>query len=175
MDTRKLLSVLIGISVTLLLSVNSIPTVYAADNDNVNVTCYGSYLECNIVNLSWDIGTVQMSTSYWTNDTDTLHVETHNSTAGTNIDFEMAISADAADWNRIWPENETTEADGYRLNTTSDAWVSQAGMNISVYADVDDNFAPGDNVTLDMRFDSPTSTTTGAQQTITLNGKVTVH
>lgn len=173
-NAKKYVAVILGL--LLLVFLGQIPVVLSTDNDNFSVTMSGAYLEVNIVNASWDIGTVQMSTSYWTNETsETQTADTHNCTAGTNIDFEMVISADAATWYTVWAENATTGADQYKLNATSDSWVAQTALNVTTYADVDDNFDPANNVSFDLRFDSPTSTTTGTQQTITLNGKVTVH
>lgn len=173
---EKAIVLVISFLVTMCLMPTSFDRVQAADSDNFNVTMSGAYLECNIINASWDIGTVQMSTSYWTNETtETQTADTHNSTAGTNLDFEMVISSDATTWYTVWAENFTTGADQYKLNGTSDIWVTQTAINITNYADVDDNFDPANNVSFDLRFDSPTSTTTGTQQTITLNGKVTVH
>ena len=177
MGTKKSIALLMGILVALCLTPSAFynEPVQAADNDNFAVTAYGAYLECNIVNTTWAIGTVQMSASYWTNNTDTIVVDTHNCTAGTNIDFPMVISADAATWYTVWATNWTTGANQYKLRATSDTWVTNASLNLTTYADVDDNFDPANNVSLDLRFDSPTSTTTGIQQTITLNGKVEVH
>jgi hypothetical protein len=147
-----------------------------ADNDNFNVTMYGWYLECNIINASWIIGTVNMSDSYWTNQTgQTEKADTHNSTTGLTLDFEMYISVDATDWKTVWAENYTTGPNQYKLNASSDSWVAQTALNVTTYADVKTIFAPSANATFDLRFDAPTSTTTGAAQTITLNGKVTIH
>ena len=175
MGTKKGIALLIGVLIVICLTPTASYSVQAADNDNFNVTMYGSYLEVNIINVSWDIGVVQMSASYWTNISSTIHVETYNCTPGVNIDFPMVISSDAATWYTVWAENWTTGANQYKLNATSDAWTTQTALNLTTYADVDDNFDPANNVTLDLRFDSPTSTTTGVQQSITLNGKVEVH
>lgn len=152
-----------------------------ADNDNFLVTMTGQYLECNIINASWVVGEgtprrVLMSHHYWTNETgETEKAETYNSTPGNNLDFEMVISSDAATWYTVWAENYTTGADQYKLNASSDAWTGQAALNVTTYADVKANFDPGDNATFDLRFDAPTSTTTGVGQSTTLNGKVTIH
>lgn len=174
MNTKKWTVFLVAVLFTMFMV--SVPNTMGADNDNFDVTCSGAYLECNILNASWDIGVVQMSTSYWTNETsETQDAETYNSTAGVNLDFEMVISSDAAVWYTVWAENYTTGADQYKLNATSDVWTTQAALNVTTYADVDSDFDPANNVSFDLRFDSPTSTTTGAQQTVTLNGKVTVH
>jgi hypothetical protein len=150
--------------------------VKANDNDNFLVTMYGYYLECNIINASWDIGTVLMSHSNWTNEThETEKADTHNSTTGLTLDFEMVISVDGTDWKTVWSQNYTTGPNQYKLNASSDSWSTQNALNVSTYADVKTIFAPSDNATFDLRFDSPTSTNTGAGQSITLNGKVTLH
>lgn len=177
--TKKTISFFIGVLIAICLT----PTTYevqAADNDNFAVTMNGAYLECNIDNTTWAIGTVTMSTTYWTNGTETslnvsINVDTNNCTAGTNIDFPMAISSDAATWKTVWDINFTTGPDQYKLNATSDCFATQVALNLTTYADVDDDFDPANNVTLDLRFASPTSTTTGVGQSITLNGKVEVH
>lgn len=150
-------------------------TVQADDNDTFLVTMSGGYLECNIINASWDIGVVAMNNHYWTNETDeTEKAETYNSTAGVNLDFEMVISSDAADWKTVWAQNYTTGANKYKLNATSNVWVAQTALNVTTYADVKTGFAPAANATFDLRFDAPVSTTTGSAQSITLTGKVTV-
>lgn len=176
MIAKKIVSLLIAGIVTFCLTPAFFQNVEGLDNDNFLVTMSGRYLECNIINASWNIGTVTMSNNYWTNETgETEKAETYNSTAGTNLDFEMVISADAATWYTVWSTNYTTGADQYKLNASSDAWVGQTALNVTTYADVKANFAPAANATFDLRFDSPTSTTTGVGQSITLNGKVTIH
>lgn len=176
MNTKKLIALVIS---GLLFGCTTPYLVFSGrglDNDDFLVTMSGSYLEINIENASWNIGTVDMSTSYWTNETgETQNASTWNSTAGTNLDFEMVISVDAATWYTVWVGNYTTGANQYKMNASSDVWVSQEELNVTTYVDVASNFDPAVNVTFDLRFDSPTSTTTGAQQTVTLNGKVTIH
>lgn len=162
---------MLTVSLTGIISNNNSP-VSAADNDNFTVTASGAYLECNIVNASWAIGTVEMSHSYWTNETsETELADTHNCTSGTNIDFEMTVSANPADWSVA----ASPGADAFRMNASSDSWVSEIAMQLTAYGDVKSNFDPANNASFDLRFDAPTSTSTGAVQTITLNGRVTVH
>lgn len=173
---QKLMAFVIGVMVAICFFPTMFMNVRADDNDTFLVTMYGSYLECNIVNASWDVGVVQMSKSYWTNETgETQKAETYNSTAGVNLDFEMVISSDAATWYTVWAGNYTTGPDQYKLNASDDSWTGQTALNLTTYAEVQANFDPSANVTFDLRFDAPTSTTTGEQQTVTLNGKVTVH
>lgn len=164
------------ISVMLTVFVAAIPNTMGTDNDDFTVTASGAYLECNIINASWAIGNVAMSTSYWTNKTsETQTVDVWNCTQGTNIDFEMVISSNPTTWFTVWAGNHTTGADQYKLNATNDTWTTQNELNLTTYADIALDHDPATNVSFDLRFDSPTSTTTGVSQTITLNGKVTVH
>lgn len=153
------------------------PMVSGASSDTFAVTASGAYLEIQILNASWAIGTVAMSTSYWTNETsETLLALTYNSTGGTNLDYEMAITGEATTWFTVWAENMSTGADQYKINASNDTWVAlDTALNFTTYTDVDADFDPTDNVTFDLRFDTPTSTTTGVTQTVTLTGKVTVH
>ncbi|MBE3122959.1 MAG: hypothetical protein IMZ58_12255 [Thermoplasmata archaeon] len=170
-ELNKILVLVIGGLLTVCTMPGVFLVVKGLDNDTFLVTMSGAYLECNIINASWAIGTVEMSHSYWTNASQTERADTSNSTDGNNLDFEMTVSTDAA----TWDVNAAPAADKYQMNASSDSWVSEMKFQLTVYGDVKANFAPDDNATFDLRFDSPTSTTTGTQQTITLNGKVTVH
>lgn len=166
---KKILILLLGASLMASFS----GYVVALDSDTFTVTASGAYLECNIVNTTWAIGNVNMSGHYWTNATGkTQLAETYNCTAGVNIDFEMTVSTDAA----VWDVAAAPTADKYGLNASSDSWAAMnEGLELASYSDVKSNFAPGDNASFDLRFDAPTSTSTGATQTITLTGKVTTH
>lgn len=151
----------------------------AADNDTLAVTFSGSYLECNIINATWAIGIVNMSAvtpHYWTNHTgETEEADVWNCTQGTNVDFEMAITVNPATWLPVYFGNFTTGADKFKLNASDDAWVTQMALENTTYHDVANNHDPATNITFDLRFDSPTSTSTGAAQSLTLTGKVTIH
>ena len=172
---RKYISLIVGMLV--LTCFFSMPVFAGVDDDNLNVTCYGSYLELNIINVSWDIGVVQMSTSYFTNETsETQDGDTHNCTPAVMIDFSMVISAEPSVWNTIWRGNETTGPNLFSINASSDVWVaSNEQLNLTTYYDVESNFDPANNVTFDLKLKTPTSSTTGSLQTIVLNGKVEVH
>lgn len=169
---NKIFAIVIGS----LLAVCTMPGMFLVvrglDNDTFLVTMSGAYLECNIINASWAIGTVEMSHSYWTNASQTERADTSNSTTGTDLDFEMTVSTDGVTW-KIFT---VPGADKYQMNASSDSWATQMKFGVvGAYGDVKADFAPDDNVTFDLRFDSPTSTTTGATQSLTLNGKVTAH
>ena len=148
-------------------------TAQGADNDNFLVTMSGRYLEVNIINASWNIGTVLMSHSYWTNASQTQTADVTNCTQGTNIDFEMTIGTDSSTG---WSHDVAPGANKYRLNASGNTWSTQVNLDLTpTYADVDANHNPVADILFDLRFDSPVSTTTGAAQSITLNGKVTIH
>jgi len=170
-EFNKILSLIVGGLLTVCMMPGLVLTVRGLDSDTFLVTMSGSYLECNIINASWNIGTVAMSNSYWTNETgETERADTSNSTAGTNLDFEMTVSTDAVTWNI----DTAPGANKYQMNATSNNWTGQVKLQSVVYGDVRANFAPASNVFFDLRFDSPTSTTVGATQSITLTGKVTI-
>lgn len=172
---NKRLAILVaGLLLAFIALVPSAP-VPAADNDTLDVTFSGAYLECNIINATWAIGTVQMSTSYWTNSSDTQVADVTNCTQGTNIDFEMNISTSPATWYSVWFANVTTGADQFKLNASDDVWTTQTALENTTRHDVANNHDPVADITFDLRFDSPTSTTTGAAQSMTLTGIVTIH
>lgn len=165
----------------LLLFICMIPgnSVSAADSDTMTVTFSGAYLECNILNATWAIGTVNMSAitpHYWTNASgETQTADVTNCTPGSNIDYEMAITVNPATWLPVYFGNFTTGADSYKLNASDDSWVTQMALENTTYHDVADNHDPVADIAFDMRFDTPSSTSTGAAQSMTLTGKVTIH
>lgn len=173
MKMSKIMAIVIGG----LLAVCTMPglflTAQGADNDNFTVTMSGRYLEVNIINASWSIGTVLMSHSYWTNASKTQTADVTNSTQGTNIDFEMTISTDSITG---WSHGTTPGPNVYRMNASGNTWSTQANLDLTpTYADVHADHDPVADILFDLRFDSPTSTTTGVSQSLTLNGKVTIH
>ena len=174
MNNRKLLALFVGLLMTTFLGAT--PVVFSANNDDLAVTCYGAYLEVDIGNTTWNIGYVAMSANYWTNETGhTQKAVTCNSTEGTYIDYEMNV-VNATIW---MINNSAIGANIVMFNVSNHTWDATAGginvtLNLS-YMDVQNNFDPNINCTFDIRFSSPSSTTTGTNQSFTLNGKVTVH
>lgn len=141
-----------------------VPIINAGTSDTFTITVTGEYLECNILEDSWAIGTVAMSSSSWTNETgDTLNADIDNSTV--NVDFRLQITSDAA----IWSSGSPPAADIYRLNASINTWSSQIQVTGSATTIVSGTQT---DQPFDLRFDAPTSTTTGQEQTITVTGSV---
>lgn len=144
------------------------PIIYADTSDTFNITVTGEYIECNIIEDSWAIGVVAMSSSSWTNETsDTLNADIDNSTV--NVDFRLQITSDAATWSSS-SSGSPPAADAYRLNASANAWSTQIQVISASVATLVSGTQT--DQTFDLRFDAPTSTTTGQQQTITVTGSV---
>lgn len=142
------------------------PIINADTSDTFTITVTGEYIECNIIEDSWAIGTVAMSSSSWTNETgDTLNADIDNSTV--NVDFRLQITSDAAEWSAS-TTGSPPAADTYRLNASVNTWSTQIQViTASVVTLVSGTLT---DQTFDLRFDAPTSTTTGQQQSITVTG-----
>ena len=163
----KILSA-IGILISLTLLVIS-PTILADATDTFTVTVTGEYIECNIVEATWSVNSgtpVVMSTSYDTTGGGTLNADTSSSSVA--IDLKLQITADAATWSAAIAA-AAPAADTYRLNASTDAFVAHDVQIITASATtISSGIAAGQDETFDLRFDSPTSTTTGVQQSITV-------
>ena len=155
-----------AIIISFLLFATNIITADTSDTFDITVT--GEYLECNIIEDSWAVGVVSMSSSSWTNETgDTLNADIDNSTV--DVDFQLQISSDAATWASCGVGG-SPGADIYRLNASADSWSTQIQLitasetTLVSSTQVDQAF--------DLRFDAPTSTTTGQPQSITITASV---
>lgn len=140
-------------------------------NDTFDITVTGEYLWIDITNATWVIGTVALSTSIWTNQTSiTFIADIDNCTV--NTDLSLQITTDGATWN----DAAAPGADEYRLNASIDTWaadndlVSEASLNT-----ISTNIVAGQNETFDLRFDTPTSSTTGTSQSITVTATIAKH
>jgi hypothetical protein len=158
----------IGILISMILLVIS-PTILAGTTDTFTVTVTGEYIECNIIQATWSVngGTpVLMSTSYDTTGGSTLTADTSNSSVA--IDLKLQITGAAADWTAATSGNDPA-ADTYRLNASTDSFVAHdVQILLASQTTISSGIVAGQDETFDLRFDSPTSTTTGVQQTITL-------
>jgi hypothetical protein len=157
-----------GILITLIILLIS-PTILADTTDTFTVTVTGEYIECNIIQATWSVngGTpVLMSTSYDTTSGDTFTADTSNSSVA--IDLKLQITGAAATWTAATSGNGPG-ADTYRLNASTDTFnVHDVQILLASQTTISSSIAAGQDETFDLRFDSPTSTTTGVQQTITL-------
>lgn len=164
---------LIMVMVSLMLVMAIVSVVDAAEDDDMVVTARGEYLYVVFDNATYDFGTCNAGTSTWTNETGKTQLVITNQTTVT-FDFEMKITTDAETWTVSLDIPPVAGADMYVLNASSDSWATQVAINTTAYYDVESNVAAETNVTFDFRFDAPTSSSTGVQQSITVNGKVTI-
>jgi len=132
----------------------------------------GEYIWMEITPTQWNIGTVQMGASYWTNSSNTFTCVKDNCTVYT--DLSLQITNDAADWSAATSGNGPG-ADVYRLNASSDSWSTEHQIVTASDTVIASNIPPTQNQTFDLRFDSPTSSTTGDQQTITITATLAKH
>ena len=145
--------------------------VDAATSDTFDITVTGEFIWIDITNASWVIGTITMSTSVWTNETAIAFIaDMDNCTVAT--DLKLQITVDGADWTATTTGNDPA-ADTYRLNSSIDpAWGNENETLTGVATTISSNIAVGNNESFDLRFDTPTATTTGDQQSITVTASV---
>ena len=145
----------------------------SADNttDTFDITVTGEYLWIDITNATWEIGIMPLSDSRYTNETGiTFIADIDNCTV--NTDLSLQITTDGATWN----DATAPDADEYRLNASIDVWVAdddnvaEASPNT-----ISSGITAGQNESFDLRFDSPTSSTTGTGQSITLTATIAKH
>jgi len=157
-----------GILISFILLMIS-PAILADTTDTFTVTVTGEYIECNIVEASWSVNSgtpVVMSTSYDTTGGGTLNADTSSSSVA--IDLKLQITGAAATWSAATTGNAPA-ADTYRLNASTDAFVAHdVQILLASQTTISSGIAAGQDETFDLRFDSPTSTTTGVQQTVTV-------
>lgn len=156
-----------GILILLILLVIS-PTILADTTDTFTVTVTGEYIECNILEASWSVNSgtpVLMSTSYDTTGGDTLTADTSNSSIA--IDLKLQITASAATWSAA-TSGSVPAADTYRINASIDSLSTSIQILTASQTTISSGISAGQDQLFDLRFDSPTSTTTGVEQTITL-------
>lgn len=150
-----------------LLLITQFVTTGTADqtSDTFNITVTGEYLWIDITNATWAIGTVATSSSTYTNETGKTFIADMDNTT-VNTDLKLQITNDGADWNAATSGNGP-DADTYRLNASIDLWNAENQIVTASATTISTNIAAGNNETFDLRFDAPTSTSTGAQQSIT--------
>ncbi len=156
-----------GILISLILLMIS-PAILADTTDTFTVTVTGEYIECNILEASWSVNSgtpVLMSTSYNTTGGGTLNADTSDSSVAINLILQ--ITSDAATWSAATTGN-VPAADTYRFNASIDTFSTSVQILTGSETTISAGIAAGQDETFDLRFDSPTSTTTGVQQTITL-------
>jgi hypothetical protein len=138
--------------------------------DTFDITVTGEYLWIDITNATWAIGDIAYSTSTWTNETGvTFIADIDNCTV--NTDVKLQITGAASDWS----DGTTAAADTYRLNASTDDWSTEINVKSASETVVQSDVNEGQNCTFDLRFDSPTTSSTGDEQTITITATVQKH
>jgi len=158
---------------TMLLSLA--PTMVTADqtSDTFTITVQGEYLYIEITPDTWDIGLVSMGSSTYSNTTGP-YFTADTSDTNVNIDLKLQITNQGSDWSAATSGNGPG-ADTYRLNASSDNWVTEYQIVTASPTTIATNIPPTQNQTFDLRFDAPTSTSTGDQQTITITATLIKH
>ena len=88
---------------------------------------------------------------------------------------DVTITNDGADWTATVAAQDPG-ADLYRLNSSIDTWVADENLILLASAvTISSDITLGTNETFDLRFDAPTSTTVGVQQSITVTASVIKH
>jgi hypothetical protein len=142
-------------------------------SDTFTITATGEWIWLEINNASWAIGTVSMSQSYWTNATGAGDKEFHGEKSNCTVttDFKLQVTSDAATWSAATDGNPPN-TDTYRLNATCDDWSGEYQIVTASATTCDTSIAAATNVSFDLRFDAPTSTSTGDEQSLTVTGSL---
>ena len=131
------------------------------------------FLWIDITNTSWALGNVVMGTSTYTNETGvTFIADMDNCTV--NTDLKLQITTDGTTWNAATSGNSPA-SNIYRLNASIDTWVNQFQIVTASATTISSDITAGQNETFDLRFDAPTSSTTGTEQTITTTASLVKH
>ena len=157
---------------TMLLSLA--PTMVTADqtSDTFTITVQGEYLYIEITPDTWDIGLVSMGSSTYSNATPSNpYFTADTSDTNVNIDLKLQITNQGSEWSAATSGNGPG-ADTYRLNASSDNWATESQI-VTASPTTIATITAGQDQTFDLRFDAPISTSTGAEQTITVTATIT--
>ena len=143
--------------------------VSAATSDTFDITVSGEFLWIDITNATWAIGTVAMSSVTYTNETGVTFIADMEDSSVTT-DLKLQITSDGADWSAAVAA-ASPDTDTYRLNASIDTW-SAENQIVTASTTISSSIAAGNNETFDLRFDAPTSTTVGTEQSITVTASL---
>jgi len=131
------------------------------------------FIWISITNESWNLGGSEMNSQYYTNETGITFIADMDNTT-VNTDLKLQITGDSADWSAATSGNGP-DADTYRLNASTDNWVTEYQIVTASATTISTSIVAGQNETFDLRFDTPTVTSTGVQQTITVTATLVKH
>ena len=145
--------------------------VSAATSDTFDITVTGEFLWIDITNTSWALGTVAMSSITYTNETGVTFIADMEDSSVTT-DLKLQVTGDGVTWNAAVAA-ASPGADTYRLNASIDTWSADDNQIVTASATtISSSIAAGNNETFDLRFDAPTSTTVGTEQSITVTASL---
>ena len=148
----------------------TVSTSEDTSSDTFGITVTGEYIWIDITNATWALGVVAMSSHHWTNETGVTFIADMDNTT-VNTDLKLQITSDATDWSAATSGNGPG-ADVYRLNASVDTWSTEAQIVTASATTISTDIPAGQNETFDLRFDAPTSTSTGDQQSITVTASL---
>jgi len=167
---KKMKKTLPIVIVLALVASTFIMSAYAGTTDTFTVTVRGKYLDIQVNRTTWSINSdaaIAMSSTYFSNVSTTPYFTAVLYNNSVNVDLQLHISTDGT----TWSDGTAPAADVYRLNATADLFSAQINLN-NVAQTVKSAITAGTNQTFDLRFDAPTSTTTGDLQTLTITATV---
>jgi len=151
--------------------------VYCDDGtENVSEWYYFTTLDflwIDITNTSWSLGNVVMGASIYTNETSKTFIADMDNTT-VNTDLKLQITNDGNTWNAATSGNSPA-SNIYRLNASIDTWLNQFQIVTTSATTISADTTAGQNETFDLRFDAPTSSTTGSLQTIATTATLVKH
>jgi len=158
------------VAIACLFALSVAQSASSASTDTFDITVTGEYLWIDITNATWAIGTIALSASNYTNQTGITFIADIDN-CSVNTDLSLQITTDGATWN----DASAPGADEYRLNASINAWVAENLLSEAGDATISSDVTAGQNESFDLRFDSPTSSTTGTEQSLTVTATIAKH
>ena len=139
-------------------------------SDTFDITVTGEYLWIDITNLTWAIGTISMSSVTFTNETGITFIA-DMSDSSVDTDLKLQVTNDGAQWSAATSGNGIG-SDTYRLNASIDTWSAENQVVTASATTISSGITAGQDESFDLRFDAPSSTSVGTQQSITVTASL---
>ena len=159
--------------IAVLMVLSFAPMNVSADqtSDTFDITVTGEYLWIDITNTSWAIGTIAMNSVHYTNETGITFIA-DMSDSSVDTDLKLQVTNDGAQWSAAVAA-ASPGVDTYRLNASIDVWVAANDQVVTASAStISSGVVAGQDESFDLRFDAPTSTSVGTQQSITVTASL---
>jgi len=176
MGINRKIKVLILVAVIVgAMELATMPSTLASDHDTFTLSVKGYYIGLTVDRDSWNVNhgvQVEVPSTYYTNSESNIF--TANTTIiSVNVDVKLQITTDGATWHAATSGNGPGP-NTYKLSESINQWTSKVQIVTAPATIIKSNMAPGTQ-TFDLRMDTPTSSTTGSEQTITLTVSVIAH